>query len=71
MSRLSGTQLQVLENAAAGRDLLAHARGRSAHGGLQQTVSSLRKLGMLDESSITDKGREALVASRAQARPAR
>ena len=61
MRRISDSQARTLRNAMRGDPLTRGIHGRSAFGGFNGTMFSLRKLGYLDEKEqITKLGIEAL-----------
>lgn len=66
LKRLSDSMRAALGNLAAGRNIAAHVRGQSQHGGFSCTCCVLRRCGLTDErgASITEAGRAALEAGK-------
>lgn len=62
------SQLRALGNLAAGRDVYAHCRTMSDHGGMHSTLVSLWKNGWTDgrigDFGITDAGRTVLAKAK-------
>ena len=60
--KLTPTQRKILENAvlvADGKDEKYFAHGMSQHGGWAVAESSLRRMGLLHDGTVTEEGRKA------------
>lgn len=61
MPKLTESQQRALTNLAEGRHIAWGIYGRSAHGGMTQTIYALHKRGYLDkQGDITPAGRAAI-----------
>lgn len=65
--RPTPAQRVALENIAAGRQIGAGVHGRSALGGLTNTIYALQRAGWVDKAGITAAGRAAIAIGNAPA----